>query len=235
MKTPMAGGEGNTSLEDIRPLMDDWSTVVKGKGKKHSSGAEVKNTDSDKYEERGIGRLARKLREGEPMEARKSNEIREGDWECKDQKCKWRNFSWRKHCMKCLKNPQGPKALGSQGASGGTPVMESALERARRIGERSETSRKHPKVLVLTINLLIENKTNVKPQLDDHYCIMKQAGLNLGEVKGKVGKAGYLEVALEPGAASAAGALREVSKIVNDKITILSIREQGSTREVLVR
>ena len=235
MKTPMAGGGGNTPLEDIRPLMDDWSTVVKGKGKKHSSGVEVKNTDSDKYEERGIGRLARKLREGEPMEARKSNEIREGDWECKDQKCKWRNFSWRKHCMKCLKNPQGQKALGSQGASGGTPDMESALERARRIGERSETSRKHPKVLVLTINLLIENKTNVKPQLDDHYCIMKQAGLNLGEVKGKVGKAGYLEVALEPGAASAAGALREVSKIVNDKITILSIREQGSTREVLVR
>ena len=59
--------------------------------------------------------------------------------------------------------------------------------------------------------------------------------MNLAEVKGKDGKPGYLEVALEPGAASAAGALCEVSKIVNDKTTILSVREQGSTREVPVR
>ena len=113
--------------------------------------------------------------------------------------------------------------------------MESALERTRRIGERGETSRRHPKVLVLTINLLIDNKTSLKPQIEDHYSIMKQAGLNLAEVRGKMGKNGYLEVALDPGASSAAGALREVSKIVDDRITILSVREQGSTREVLVR
>ena len=137
--------------------------------------------------------------------------------------------------MKCQKNPQGQKNLGQQGSSGEAGVRESALERTRRIGERGETSRKHPKVLVLTINLLIEDKTNLKPQTEDHYSIMKQAGLNLAEVKGKVGKSGYLEVAMEPGAVSAAGALREVSKIVNDKITILSVREQGLTREVLVR
>ena len=47
---------------------------------------------------------------------------------------------------------------------------------------------------------------------------MKQAGLNLAEVRGKVGKSGYLEVALQPLAASKAGALREVSKIVDSRI-----------------
>ena len=229
LKTAEAGAGGRI------PPGDDWSTVVKGKAKRHSSGDKAEHIDSDKDDGRGIGRLARKLREGEATEPRKSNDIREGDWECKDQRCRWRNFSWRKQCMKCQKNPQGQEALGEQGASRGAPVTESALERARRIGERGETSRKHPKVLVLTINLLIENKTNMKPQLDDHYSIMKQAGLSLAEVKGKVGKNGYLEVALQPGAASAAGALWEVSKIVNDKITILSVREQGSSREVLLR
>ena len=90
-------------------------------------------------------------------------------------------------------------------------------------------------MLVLTINLLIEDKPNRRPQLEENYVIMKQAGLNLAEVMGKVGKNGYLEVALQPGAASAAGALREVSKIVDSRITILSVREQGSTREVLLR
>ena len=135
--------------------------------------------------------------------------------------------------MKCQKNPQGVRRV--QEVLSGTPSVESAVERARRIGEKGEFSRRHPKVLVLTINLLIEDKTNRRPQLEDHYIIMKQAGLNLAEVKGKVGKLGYLEVALELGATSAAGAFREVSKIVNDRITILSVREQGSTREVLVR
>ena len=127
-------------------------------------------------------------------------------------------------CMKCVKNPQGLKTL-AKGGSGGTPEVESALERARRIGERGETARRHPKVLVLTINLLIDDKPNRRPQLEDHYVIMKQAGLNLAEVKGKVAKNGYLEVALQPGAASAAGALHEVSKIVDNRITILSVRE----------
>ena len=119
--------------------------------------------------------------------------------------------------MKCQKNPQGHKIL-AQGGSEGATVMDSALERARRLGERGETSRRHPKVLVLTINLLIEEKSNRRPQLEDHYIIMKQAGLNLAEVRGKVGKSGYLEVALQPLAASKAGALREVSKIVDSRI-----------------
>ena len=61
--------------------------------------------------------------------------------------------------MKCQKNPQGHKIL-AQGGSEGATVMDSALERARRLGERGETSRRHPKVLVLTINLLMEEKPN---------------------------------------------------------------------------
>ena len=55
------------------------------------------------------------------------------------------------------KNPQGLKALRAQGASGGAPVKESAMKRASRIGERGETPKRHPKVLVLTINVLIKN------------------------------------------------------------------------------
>ena len=234
MNTPEAGGEGTSPTEEEFYPVNDWLTVVKGKNKRLGN-KEDDDRASNVNETGGIGRLARKLREEQTTESRKSNEIREGDWECMDQMCKWRNFSWRKYCMKCQKTPQGQKALGAQGASGGAPVIELARDRARRIGEMGETSRRHPKVLVLTINLLIENKTNMKPQLEDHYSIMKQVGLNLAEVRGKVGKTGYLEVALVPGAASAASSLREVSKIVNDKITILSVREQGSTREVLVR
>ena len=220
---------GPGGAEDRGHAAGEWVTVVRGREQRQENC--LKNDDG-----RGISRLARKLREGANTEPRKSNETREGDWECKDQHCKWRNFSWRKQCMKCFKNPQGMKTLQqAQRGSGGAPAVESALERTRRIGERGETSRRHPKVLVLTINLLIDNKTSLKPQMEDHYNIMKQAGLNLAEVRGKMGKNGYLEVALDPGASSAAGALREVSKIVDDRITILSVREQGSTREVLVR
>ena len=228
--------EGSPEERAVDSGGEDWATVVRGKAVKVANSLRVMDGASrgELEEESGIGVLARRLREEDTNKPRRNIEIREGDWECKDLQCKWRNFSWRKECMKCLKNPQGLKTL-AKGGSGGTPEVESALERARRIGERGETARRHPKVLVLTINLLIDDKPNRRPQLEDHYVIMKQAGLNLAEVKGKVGKNGYLEVALQPGAASAAGALREVSKIVDNRITILSVREQGSTREVLVR
>ena len=64
---------------------------------------------------------------------------------------------------------------------------------------------------------------------------MKQAGLKLSDVRGKVAKIGYLEVALEPGATCAAGAIREGSKYVDTRTTITSVREQGSNREALVK
>ena len=227
-ETAAASGD-LTQVEGAFGGGEAWSTVVKGKAKKlegNTGMKEVDNSSTGLEEGRGVSRL-------DNQRPRRNIESREGDWDCKDERCKWRNFSWRKECMKCRKNPQG-LGSGLQEDSGGAPV-ESALERARRIGERGETARRHPKVLVLTINLLIDDKPNRRPQLEDHYVIMKQAGLNLAEVKGKVGKNGYLEVALQPRAASAAVALREVSKIVDNRITILSVREQGSTREVLVR
>ena len=89
MKTPEAGAGGNTPLEERRPPGDDWSTVVRGKTKRPNSCDKAENINNDKDDGRGIGRLARKLREGEPRdtEPRRNNEIREGDCECKDQHC----------------------------------------------------------------------------------------------------------------------------------------------------
>ena len=136
---------------------EDWVTVVKGKEKRLGNSLEVKEAGRPGEQEdgRGISRLARKLREGEDTEYRKRNNVREGDWECKDPECKWRNFGWRKQYIKCQKNPNGLKTSQVHGATGGAPARESALDRARRIGERGELSRRHPKVLILTINLQI--------------------------------------------------------------------------------
>ena len=58
-----AGEEGNTSLENAD--VEDWVTVVQKKNKKLGSGVVV-NRASDNNEDGGIGRLARRLREGEP-------------------------------------------------------------------------------------------------------------------------------------------------------------------------
>ena len=236
IKYTAAAARAPTQGEEASGGGEDWSTIVKKKARKLGGGPEVADDDSTREQEEvnSISRLARRLREEDKINPKRVMEIREAEWECKDQQCKWRNFSGRKVCMKCLNNSQGLKTPAQDGSEG-APVVESALERTRRIGERGEASRRHQKVLVLTINLLIEDKKNRRPPVEDHYNILKQAGLNLAEVKGKVGKHGYLEVALLPGAASAAGALREVSKIVDERITILSVREQGSSREVLVR
>ena len=100
---------------------------------------------------------------------------------------------------------------------------------------RRELARRHPKLIILAINLVIGGKAGQRPRLEDHIKIMKQSGLNLGEVRGKVAKNGYLEVALEPGVACAAEALREGSKYVDERNTITSVREQGCSREAIVR
>ena len=100
---------------------------------------------------------------------------------------------------------------------------------------RRDFGTRHPKLMILSINLLKDGSTGQKPRWEDHINIMRQAGLNLDEVSGKIGKNGYLEVALEPSSPSAAGALREVSKKVDARYTIQSVREQGVNREVSVR
>ena len=124
-----------------------------------------------------------------------------------------------------MKNKQGVRTAAHQ--TPGAPVDATS--------DRREVGRRHPKLMILSINLMIGGKTGQRPGLEDHVNIMKQAGLRLNEVRGKVAKSGYLEVALEPGAASAAGAIREGSKYVDTRNTITSVREQGSNREAVVR
>ena len=48
----------------------------------------------------------------------------------------------------------------------------------------------------MTINVIIDNKTRVRPHNKDYMEILKQAGLSLGEVTGIVAKPGHLEVSL---------------------------------------
>ena len=145
---------------------------------------------------------------------------RPGDWKCTDQSCDWTNYAWRQVCMKCRKDKKGVEQGGvAQGVAPG----------------RREYAVRHPKLTILSINLLKDGKTGQRPKVEDHVKIMRQAGLNLEEVRGKVAKTGYLEVALEPGSLSAAGALREVSKKVDACYTILSVRKQGADREVTAR
>ena len=112
--------------------------------------------------------------------------------------------------MKCSKDRRG--ILGAeQGAVGGRPEVTPG---------RREFALRHPKLMISSINLSKDGKTGQRPRVEDHVNIMRQAGLNLDEVRGKVGKSGYLEVALEPGSTSAVGALREVSKKVDSRYTI---------------
>ena len=80
--------------------------------------------------------------------------------------------------------------------------------------DKKEMARRHPKLMIFSINLLIGGKTGQRPRQEDHVNIMKQAGLIMNEVRGKVAKNGYLKVALAPGAPSAAGAIREGSKYI---------------------
>ena len=77
--------------------------------------------------------------------------------------------------MKCRKNRQGvlePEHLE------GAPPQEAAP------GKRMYGT-KHPKLMVLSINLLKDGKTGQKPRWEDHINIMRQAGLNLNEVRAR--------------------------------------------------
>ena len=86
----------------------------------------------------------------------------------------------------------------------------------RRQEEEREPMRRPQRMIIITINLLIDNKTKIRPQNRDHIEILKQAGLSLNEVTGIVAKSGYLEVSLVPGAVSGASAQRETQKQVNE-------------------
>ena len=173
-------------------------------------------------------------RREEPGNARRQ-EIRVGDWTCKTEACRgWSNFKWRTMCLKCGKSPAGAQVR--QGEQAETVPGQSPRERYRkRQEEEKEPIRRPQRMIIITINTMIDNKSRVRPQNKDHIEILKQAGLSLKEVTGIVAKPGYLEVSLIPGAVSGAGAQRETHKEVNNKITITSIRERGSNRVIQVR
>ena len=247
-------GPGGGSKSWAQHLAQDLGV---GKGEKQEEEVlkegEVGAWGSEEDQDEGIWEIGKKLREArgeervrKPMvEERKRWEVREGDWTCKAPECRnWSNFRWRKNCLKCGGNQDGNKISRavvekeedlrsrSQVTHGQSP-----RERLRRRLEDPirEPIRRPPRMIILTINVTIEGKTRTRPHLADHYDIMRQAGLNIEEVTGKVGKPGYLEVALTPGSASVAKALREGHKEVNSKITITSVRERGSNRVVVLR
>ena len=115
-------------------------------------------------------------------------------------------------------------------------MNQSPRERLKkRFEEQREPIRRPPRMIILTINVTVDGKSRSRPPVSDHHDILRQAGLTLNEVIGKVGKPGYLEVALIPGSTSAAKALREGHKQVNDRITITSVRERGSNRVVMIK
>ena len=188
-------------------------------------------------------------------------EMREGDWRCLVQECRGEiNFKRRKECWKCgsdkkgnCKVPESPRISGDQrrpvfpprmlgGEVGGERRSRgqgdlglSPTERIRRIEQQQGPIRRAPKMVIVTINVAIDNKTRIRPEAMEHYNIIRQAGLDKDEVKGVLAKPGYLEVAMVPGAVSVAGALRESTKQVNNKIMITNVRERGSNRVIVLK
>ena len=224
--------EAEGSLQEGQNLNSEaWTEVVK-RGRKQEVQQEGQEEDQEFLTEGGeeeLNRSLARLREGRRKTStplRKVLEVRDGDWRCKDEKCAYTNFAWRQVCMRCQKDRQGVLGLEpsrEQGASRGNTQV------------RRDNALRHPNLIILSINLIKDGKSGQKPRMEDHVNIMRQAGLNLDEVRGKVGKNGYLEVALEHGAESAVRALREASKEVDNRYTISSVREQGASREVTIR
>ena len=87
---------------------------------------------------------------------------------------------------------------------------------------------------MVTINITIDGNSRSKPPRSEFTNIIQQAGLDLGEVTGTVGRPGYLEVSLIPAAVSVLGAIRETPKQISEKIMITSVAEKGVNRVVVV-
>ena len=165
-------------------------------------------------------------------------EQRDGDWNCKSRGCEdYMNFKRRCYCRKCGRDKNGarPQTQEQQGGERRERSLSPGTRFRIRAEERNEMPRRQPRVTVVLINLLVEGKDNVRLPEKDHFEVIKQAGLNISEVRGKFAKPGHLEVALSPGALSIPRALREHQKQVNDRITIISVRERGTNRAVLIR
>ena len=198
-----------------------WTEVVKNGRRKKT----VQAQGEEEYElvedleqtsrqdmDRSLARL-REERQKMSTPSRRVREERQGGWMCRDEMGAWKNSAWRQVCMKCKNERKGIIGKEQEGVKQG--VSSGRMEYAMR----------HPKVTILSINLTKDGKTGQRPKGEDHIIIMRQTGLNLDEVRGKVGKNGYLEVAREPGSASAVGALREVRKKVDARYTVSGNKE----------
>ena len=166
-------------------------------------------------------------------------EKREGDWYCKGEMCKFYNFAMRTQCRRCSRDKEGrivePQQSEGYGQTRKNAWAQSPGERLRRSQEGMGAHKPYVrKMMILTVNLVIDGKAKVWPKNSEVGDIMKQAGLKLNEVQGLGSYAGYLEVAMLPGAASGVLAQRETPKAVNERIMISSIREKGINRKVKV-
>ena len=101
--------------------------------------------------------------------------------------------------------------------------------------ERGKLVLRQPKLSVVVVNLTHDGKDKYKLPGEDHYEVIKQAGLSIAEVRGKFAKPGYLEVGMIPGAASIGRALREHPKEVKKGIMITSVREKETNRPILLK
>ena len=165
-------------------------------------------------------------------------ELREGDWSCKTRGCEnFMNFRRRTHCMRCRRDKNGEKTVVIQETQEGVnrEGQTPGTRYKQRTEERGQLVVRQPKLSVVVVNVTLEGKENQKLPEEDHYEVIKQAGLNIREVRGKFAKPGYLEVGMIPGALSIGRALREHPKEVNRKIMITSVRERGINRPILIR
>ena len=88
---------------------------------------------------------------------------------------------------------------------------------------------------MVVVNVTLDGENNQKLPEEDHYEVIKQAGLSMAEVRGNFSWPGYLEVGMIPAATSISRALREHPAKVNKAIMITSVRERGRNRPILLR
>ena len=229
----------------------NWAEIVAEKEVEEEEPFRLSSWELKKRRTHGPGPENRQGEEEGIMGRNNIIQMREGDWRCVMEECRGEiNFARRRECWKCGADKAGIRRAGTSSRlvhspdprRGGGSSPENTVSGLsptdrlkRRVEEQRGPLRRLPRMIILTINVTIDGKTQGKPAARDHYDIIKQAGLDKVEVKGVVAKPGYLEVALVTGAVSLAGALRETSKEVNSRIIITSVKEKGASRVVVLK
>ena len=232
---PPPGGENTAGLGTAGQLAEEEATKEGG----GTPGAGALGTESEwqiarKRQNKGAGRT---LMQEQNRETPMVYEEREGDWKCKSRGCEnFMNFRRRTQCMRCKRDKNGEMNWNQIVQEGSVEGRQTPGTRYReRAEERGQLVLRQPKLSVVVVNITFEGKDNHKLIEDDHYEVIKQAGLSMGEVRGKFAKPGYLEVGMIPGASSISRAVREHPKEVNKSIMITSVRERGTNRPILIK